>query len=97
MRGRDVCHASLRTATLPFRYAEPFTIYRDGFAANSGAQQGSACTHVPGILHPGGVAWIEQHSGREVEGLLRACRDDHLVQRTMHPTGRAQIVGDGLP
>jgi hypothetical protein len=51
--------------------------------------------HVAGVLHPGGVAGVEEDAGGEVEGLLRAGGDDDLFPGAADAAGGAEILGDG--
>ncbi len=80
MRGRYVGHTSVGLAPRTGRDVEAFPVYRHGHEAGSGAGEGGPGAGVAGVLHPRGVARIQQHPGREIEGLLRARDHDHLLR-----------------
>ncbi|MNT56986.1 hypothetical protein D3C72_1943280 [compost metagenome] len=48
-----------------------------------------------GVFHPYRVVGVEQQHGQQVEGLLGAGNDHHLVGTAVDAAGIEHIVGDG--
>ena len=61
-----------------------------------GRDQGAARARVAGVLDPGGVAGIEEHPRRQIDGLLSAGHDDDLRRLAAHGARLAEVGGDRL-
>ncbi|XQU71554.1 hypothetical protein OJJOAM_004343 [Cupriavidus sp. H18C1] len=96
MRGRDEGHARAlghRAARLDV-HAGLVDRYADHAAPVSRALQDAGDAAVGWIFDPREVIGVEQHLARQVEALLRAGGDDHLLRRAMDRAGPAHVVGN---
>ncbi|MNO09976.1 hypothetical protein D3C81_2335500 [compost metagenome] len=57
--------------------------------------EGYARGNVARVLHPHRVVRIEQQHRQQIEGLLRAGDDHHLLGTAVDATGVEHVLGDG--
>jgi len=75
---------------------DSFSVDRDGHQVRARGTEDLAGAEVSRLLHPRGVALIEEQSGRDVEELLGAARDHHVVRGAGDAAVDAQVLGKGL-
>ena len=61
------------------RDVDALVVDRDRHDRGAGADQRGPHVEIAGLLDPGAIAGVEQQPEQDVEGLLRAARDDHLA------------------
>ena len=97
MRRGDEGHARLGRRLDPGCDHDPVPVHRRMKDVGPHRRQGVAGGRIAGILHPHPVAVLQQHPGGDVDGVLGAGRDDHLVGLADHPARGPQIVADRRP
>lgn len=75
---------------------EPFSIHRHGDQPRTGRTEKAVRRWIPGILHPDGGPRFKEDASREVEALLRAADENHLIGRADEPSSVSQIGCDEL-
>src|SRR5262245_43091992 len=96
MRWGHVDESGVRAAFLPHSDIQPLAIHWDGRQPRTCTQQRTPRTRIARILDPSPVPLIEQHTGCEVQCLLRASHDNDLLSYAAHGAGLAKIAGDYL-
>lgn len=76
-------------------WVEPLFIHRHRVHPGAGTLHGGAGPGVAGILHPDGIAGIDQQLGRQQDPLLGAGEDQDLVRLAHHAARLHQIAADG--
>ena len=85
-----------RATAASFPYVQAFAVGGNRDEARPGARQRGAHAGVPGVLHPGGVAGLEEQAGHEVQALLRAGHHEHLIRVGVDTPRRSHVRGDGF-
>ena len=62
----------------------------------AGAEEGAARAEISRLLHPHGVAFVEQQAGEEIERRLAAGGDDDLLRRAADPPHGGEEAGDDV-
>ena len=96
MRRRDVREACSRVAPPCQLQVEAVVVDRHRHRRRAGREERAPRSLPARVLHPDRVARVEEDPRGEVDGLLRACDDDHLVGRARHAAAGDEIGGDRL-
>lgn len=83
-----------RRRVIPQR-VEPLLIHRHRVHPGAGTLHGGAGPGVAGVLHPDGIAGIDQQLGRQQDPLLGAGKDQDLIRLAHHAARLHQIAADG--
>ena len=79
---------------MPAATSSPSASLRTGTGRGAGGEQRTAAGDVAGILHPGGVARIQQEFRGNAQRLLRAGGHHDVGGIGQQPTRRGQMRGD---
>jgi hypothetical protein len=96
VRGRGVDESRGGREPRAGLHAQALFVERDGDEPRAGGPERALRAEVAGLLDPDRVARVGQDARGEVEGLLRAGDDDHLLGVAAHGARRAEVAGDGL-
>ena len=71
-------------------FADDHSVAVDGYRYHRGTRglEDASGASVSGVLHPDLLALIDEDPGRQVDSLLRARYDDHLMGPTSDATAR---------
>ena len=75
---------------------QPASLTRSGLELRARRNEGRAGAVIAGLLHPHGVAVVDEDPRQQVERRLRAVGDDDLLGLALHAARRRQIAGDRL-
>jgi hypothetical protein len=78
------------------RQVQALVIEHGGMRAHAGRRQHRRKGPVAGTFHQRGVAPLCQHTGAQINRLVRARRDDDLLRLAHHRARQPQVAGDGL-
>src|SRR4030095_15001019 len=93
---RHVREARGRTSSLRSGDVEALLVDGGGHQLCTGGGERRARAEIAGLLDPHGVAGIEEHPRRQIEGGLRTADDDDLLVLAEDAAGGAEGGGDGL-
>ncbi len=92
MRGRDVDQPWPALLPVGRRWRHALQVHRDRLELEPGGLQRPARAPVAGVFHPGLVAVISEQARGQIERLLRARGDEHLLGRHPHRARQAEVL-----
>ena len=94
VRWGDVRESRARRRARARRDVHSLAVDGDGDHARARRDEGRARAHVPGILHPHGVPGLREHARDEIERLLRAAHDEHLLRGAARTARAGDVRSD---
>ena len=94
VRGGHEGHARIRRRLDPGGDHDPVAVDRGVEDVGPHRRQGVTGGRIAGVLHPHPVAVLQQNPGGDVDRMLGAGGDDHLVGLADHPARGPQIIAD---
>ena len=94
--GRDIDQSRLPALPLCQRNVETVLVDRRRHQVRPEAGEHRGNHRVTRILEAHRITGVDHETGGQIQSVLNARHDDHLIRRATHTPRRAQIIGDGL-